>query len=1698
MIITSAMTFEPIKRSLLTASFCILGQVASSGPYDGTTTRPGTEIINRAEVSYEVLGTPQDVLTAESRVTVAPLPSEGRLRAFEWVPGGSDTQPIAFPAADFSPTRDENGPFQPLSAPQDVSQGPAGGLTAPVPGMLPVREADRILPGTTVFFVLEDDGLNFDSTVIDTVSVTVTDAVTGDEEVMRFFETGADTGVFTAWIETREAASHPGDGSLSTRPLSRIDAVYTDPFSVDRNLEDEVTVGPVDPFGIVFDSTTGAPVDGISVTIIDVATGQPARVYGNDLQSVYPPTVVTGSTVTDSAGKTYVLAPGEFRFPFVDIGDYRFVIGENERYAAPTTRDDATLQALPGAPFTLLTGSRLETFEVRPGPPVEIDIPVDRLDIAYVTRTANTGTAEIGDFVRYEVEIIPSDDGAIDIRDTLPRGIDIEEASLRIDGRPVSVLLDANGDPVLLVMGKDGRSFRIDDYPTNAGQPIIMTYVAQVGVGARIGSTIRTRTDVDGARLRRAYDTHDLDILAPFDLDTIAILGDVTVGACGETPITMDLSGIRIFLETGEYAITDSEGRFSFRDIDHRDHVVQIDELTLPLGARPVLCDVNVRNAGSAISRFVDVERGLLGRAEFRIVFDDREDLAAAEKQVAVPALSDVTDFRGLPNSGVETVLDASGDPIGNGPKIVAFDQEWLDTLPPNVPQGILSPRDGELPSRSSIQIHVLRKDGRSVEVKVNGESVPSVHRGKSISSAVSDLNVDVWSGVSINEGRNSVELIITSATGEELRQSHEVLYATDFDKVEILAESSRLETDGRSTPLVRLRFTTDDGIPLRPGTKVSVSVNDPFRFEPEGGRRRSMDASEKRPSRATSLTIGQDGIAQMVLSPVLYPDTAVFTIPRGLDEDPAIIEARISAAERPWVLVGIAESTIAERQILKHMRRPGDFGDDDDPYRGRIAFFAEGVIKGEWLLTLRYDSAKGDDAEFDGIDPDKDYIVYGDRSYQGNAAESRFPLYLRLKREDAEILVGDFNARIDTNLLSIDRKVTGLRVEYESDTFRIMGFVAETGQRYVIDRIALDGTSGPFSLTSGGMVQNSETVKIVTVSRLDATEELDEVELEPGVDYVLDRNRGRIFLRRPVPAFTSDFDRNILVVEYETDEEIEKGLLAGGRVEADITEDITVGLSVLRADRLDGTSVDAEVLQADIEIRATENLTLSAEAMTVSKEDGLSSSEGQAGEIRLTYEGDRARAEAYAKTQRGAVDLSSSMTGDDVDLAALELTARLTGEGDLDEDGLFIEAAARGEVNRTRDETRGDIDAVLTRRDGRLTYGAGLSFSTFEGETSSGEALKALTEFGWTSEDGRTSLEFSLAKALTETGSSVTTDQLSFGLQHAVSDQVSVFGTYEIARQAGGSGSQSAATVGVELAPWDGGTVTAGLIHAQDLTNSGSAAFIGARQDFDIAEGTILSFGIDAQRDIGSSSMPLGSTIGNPYIKEAFTSGSVGLRKTTETWSAGAELSYSVSDLKTGGSLRISADGELTEDWSIGADALWGFTEEAGVREEDLKLRFGAAHRGEDRAPITILQLEADFEAEGSRMVYGSVNHHRYFGEEASLNLRAAAKWQEQGFDGISYSDTLGFLGAEFRHDLGERFDVGVHGSIMASDYSGQTASSYGVSVGLTPFENGQLNIGYNFEGFRDPDYGGSTDKGLFIEFKVKLDRSTFKDMFR
>ena len=237
----------------------------------------------------------------------------------------------------------------------------------------------ELLAGRPLILAVDRPSFNRDSQAIETMRVVVA-TPWGDREEIALVESSADSGRFVGIILTTTDAPVPGDCRLSVHtdealPLTLSDTAGGSPF-----VQGSVRI-LVDPFGISFDSRTGAPVSDTRITLIDDATGQPAQVFGDDGISAFPSTIATGRSVTDSRGNRYDFPAGEYRFPLVRPGRYRLLVEPVSPYVAPSTATPAELAPLrrpDGLPFDIVAGSYGAAAAVTSAGAVRIDIPLDR------------------------------------------------------------------------------------------------------------------------------------------------------------------------------------------------------------------------------------------------------------------------------------------------------------------------------------------------------------------------------------------------------------------------------------------------------------------------------------------------------------------------------------------------------------------------------------------------------------------------------------------------------------------------------------------------------------------------------------------------------------------------------------------------------------------------------------------------------------------------------------------------------------------------------------------------------------------------------------------------------------------------------------------------------------------------------------------------------------------------------------------------------------------------------------------------------------------------------------------------------------------------------------------------------------------------------------------------------------------------
>lgn len=242
-----------------------------------------------------------------------------------------------------------------------------------------VAPTTSIRAGEQVIFRLVAPAGNRDPAVIDTVSAVITTSG-GDREVLTVFETSPDSGVFTGSIPTIATRPSTDDCRLG---LSGGDTILIGGILVGGAQPIAMAMVTVlaDPFGLVFDSDDGSPVDGVRVTLVDALTGAVARVFADDGVTGWPSTVITGQPVRDAAGNTYSMAPGEYRFPLAPFGSYRLVVEPVAPYTAPSTATRAQLAGLTRAdsrPLLIVDASFGGTCARSSPTPVRVDVPIDR------------------------------------------------------------------------------------------------------------------------------------------------------------------------------------------------------------------------------------------------------------------------------------------------------------------------------------------------------------------------------------------------------------------------------------------------------------------------------------------------------------------------------------------------------------------------------------------------------------------------------------------------------------------------------------------------------------------------------------------------------------------------------------------------------------------------------------------------------------------------------------------------------------------------------------------------------------------------------------------------------------------------------------------------------------------------------------------------------------------------------------------------------------------------------------------------------------------------------------------------------------------------------------------------------------------------------------------------------------------------
>jgi uncharacterized repeat protein (TIGR01451 family) len=1659
----------------------------------------GARVDNVAVVSFTLGATNATVTTPPASFVIEAARTPSTIEFFRYAPNAPDAIAVRLNGSDFQPG---SGGFQPVG-PLRAAGGAVVNTAAPVN----LAPASAYYTGEPVIIRVADAGQNGDPNVVETLVATIRTA-NGDFVALRLYESGPDTGEFYAWIPSGAGAPIQNDASLTLAHGANLTARYQDPFDP---TEISTDAAGVDPFGRLFDSLTGALINGATVTIVDDATGLPAQVFGIDGVSAYPSTIVTGSSVTDAGGMVYSLSPGEFRFPIMVPGSYRLLVTPPAGYTAPSTVAAPAFAGLSNAPFTIIPASYAQAFTLSATGDVEFDVPLDPLTDLVVLKTADVDAAAIGDFVRYRISIENRAATAVPVRiaDALPAGFRYQQGSARLDGAPAGdPQIAANGGTLTFALGL-----------AQPGTTLELVYVAEVGPGAKAGAAVNRATAVsqNGVVISNRAEASVL-IEDDFLRASLTIVGrivedgcDVENGGAKNLRAGKGLAGVRLYMETGATVVSDENGLYHFEDVSPRTHVVQVDEESLPDGYELVQCLDTTRYAGSPRSQFVDAKGGKLWRANFylRKVEGSAPPLAgglSAKRTDGAPSVA----------SGDTSPASGGGKTAFNADKeYLAYDKIWLNQQPAG--NAFAYPADGVTPSSPSVNIGLKHDAKLRPTLFLNGREVAIENYAGRDVSIMRTVALTRWKGVDLLDGVNRFEAVLKDPSGAEIaRLSRNVDFINRVERAVLVPEETKAFADGKTRPVIAVRVTDGGGRPVRAGRQLAVEIAPPFRAATREAieQSRPLDAPL---SAKSGVPVGQNGVALIELEPTV--ETGLATVKVKLDDgSEKTFTAYVKPALRDFIIVGLAEG---EASYEKEKGPAATKTARDLMTDGRIAGFAKGTVKGGWLVTVAGDSKNergpADEDLFEVIDPDDRYPLYGDRSNQKFEAQSRYPVYLKAEKDGFKAEFGDYATGLTQSKLSrYDRRLSGLNTVYESERLQFRGFAAETNQAFVKDELAADGTSGPYRLSATPLVRNSEKITVETRDRFRPDVTLASVPLIRYADYDIDFQSGEIIFRLPVPAADAAFNPNVIVIDYETAAPVDRNLTAGGRGAVRFLGGrAEAGATFIHEEAPGVTGERANLAGGDLEIDLTEKDNLRIEYATTLRDGPGLDERADAILAEVSHTGDRLSAKGYysrVEPEFGLAQQTSATAG----VLRYGAEASFKFEEFESKEGTtrgarYVDAKAYREKNLDTDASR-EVAEIGLRQESTSTSGA-VGLRGVREEPAGGparEGLFAVAALKQRFDKLGLSLRAAREQAISgDDASALFPTRTSLGFDQKLFEGFTLSATHEILD--GDTVSQSNTTVGLAAEPWTGGKVT---VSGDRLTQE-SAERIGATfavdQQVRLSDAWTGSLGLARREDLrerGAVDAPddiVPDIPRSPFEETggAYTSLYVGAGYRHGATSGSSRFEMKKSETGQRYMLAAGAARDLSEELSFAAAGRYQADNNEFLSDERrFDARIGASWRPHDDGLIIlnrfdVKQRERDQDSESWKAVH-NLTVNAMATEKLQIALNHGLKYSVLRADGLTHDGVTELLGLEARYDVRDWLDVGVHGEAIYAFNAETIDYAYGPMIGVTPAENIWFSFGWNFAGFIDEDFAAAefSRVGPYLKLRIKFDQTTARGL--
>ncbi|MEM7217254.1 MAG: hypothetical protein AAF515_02745 [Pseudomonadota bacterium] len=1025
-------------------------------------------------------------------------------------------------------------------------------------------------------------------------------------------------------------------------------------------------------------------------------------------------------------------------------------------------------------------------------------------------------------------------------------------------------------------------------------------------------------------------------------------------------------------------------------------------------------------------------------------------------------------------------------------------------------------------PAVPALLVALRHAKGERPNLLVNGVLVDPITFERTVVNRDRGNAVSVWKNVVVRPGPNTLSAQLEDSDGAIVASAtREVWLSGAPVRAELDLEESNLVADGITPPVVAVRLFDRSGRPARPGMTGEFSLAPPYSAFDENKSLSQLSESSRQGLQR--YLVRRAGLAYIALEPTSLAGEVQlrFGFDRLRQEE---IRARLKPVAREWVLVGLAEGTLSLDTLAPHLESYDGEDPDGVVTDGRVAFYAKGQIKGEWLLTLGYDNDRDTRGQFrNRIDPNRFYTLYGDGAQQAFDADTTRQLYLKLERDTVMAMLGDFDTGFDrTELTRYARRMNGAQAEYYGKQFEASAFAANTDQGFYRDTIQGDGTSGIYRLSRGGLTRNSERVEIVVRDRFAPDRVLERLPLTGFIDYSIDYIAGTLLFKRPIASQDEAFNPQFIEVEYEVEGQKEE-LVTGARVSyVGAGPGNEIGLTYVHDD---SAGVGGDLAGVDAEWQLSDRQELIVEAAATERDAAIGGSvSGEAYRAELRHNGERVAGTLFFRDQDGAFGL-----GQQVALAGGIRRYGVQGEWKPHE-------RLRVEFDAERQEDKGsggerDIAGVEANwRPGVTELRAGariVNETAASGVERTSEQL--LAGAGREFLDGRLSLRADGELALDGDGTTDFPSRAIAGAEYRFAKGFSLFAEQELTF--GGERDTQDTRVGLRGQPWLGADVHTRVDRSFSENGERLFATTGLLQQFRVGDAWLLDLGVDRVKTLRQSQLALdgpGNLTFSPQLPAAsgsfglfsgsnaatqlasdFTAGFVGAAYRREQWDASARAEYHAGDVSDKLNLLLGLSHQLKAGniFSL-SGAFLRDEQDSGVTREFGDLRFGMALRPTgsrwtvlSRLDLNLENLEdGTFDTRTRKLVhnlnanYKRIDPDKGFGWE--LSLRTGAKWVRDRIDDDHYGGFTGLAGLSLRRDLSPRWAAEVHGAGVYAEVSDTLRFSAGAELSRSFLREAWLGVGYNVVGFADDDFVAAdyTRQGPYVRLRVKLDQSSVR----